>query len=84
MSTPTQTPGASKRKPERRGQARSVVAITVAVLITLFAVLNVEDVRVHWIVGTSETPLIIVIAVSAIAGALLAVFAERRRRSGGR
>jgi len=88
MSTSAQIPsGASKPKPDkrkRRVQARSVVAITLAVLITLFAVRNLEDVKVHWIVGTSETPLIIVIVVSAIVGGVLALYAERRRRSGGR
>jgi uncharacterized integral membrane protein len=76
--------GASKPKPDkrkRREQARTVVAIVLAILITLFAVLNTEEVKVNWIFGTTKTPLIIVIAVSAIVGAVLALFVQRQRRS---
>ena len=80
MSTSAQSspkPKPDKRK--RREQARTVVAIALAILITLFAVLNTDEVKVHWIFGTTETPLIIVIAVSAIVGAVLALFAQRQR-----
>jgi uncharacterized integral membrane protein len=83
MSTSAQSPsGASKPKPDkrkRREQARTLVAIALAILITLFAVLNTNEVKVHWIFGTSETPLIIVIAVSAIVGGVLALFVQRQR-----
>ena len=48
-----------------------------AVLITLFAVLNVKEVKVNWIFGTS-TPLIIVIVVSVLVGILLTYLVDRR------
>ena len=44
---------------------------------TLFAVLNVDEVKVHYLVGTGEAPLIIVIVVSLLVGIVLTYFAER-------
>jgi len=77
MSEPTQTP---ERQRSRRENARAVGVIALAVVMTLFAVLNVKDVEVNWIFGTFETPLIIVIVVSLLVGVLLTHFAEVRHR----
>jgi uncharacterized integral membrane protein len=44
-----------------------------------FAVLNLDEVAVNWIVGTWRTPLIIVIAVSVLVGALLGFLVGRKR-----
>jgi uncharacterized integral membrane protein len=67
----------------RRERARAVGLVVLAVLMTLFAVLNVKDVEVNWIFGKSSTPLIVVIVVSLLVGAVLihlaGVFARRRR-----
>jgi uncharacterized integral membrane protein len=52
--------------------------VALAILITLFAVLNVDEVKVHWIVGSGRAPLIIVIVVSLLIGVALGHFAERR------
>jgi uncharacterized integral membrane protein len=49
------------------------------VLAVLFAVLNLDEVEVNWIVGTFDTPLIVVIAVSILVGAGLGYVAARRR-----
>jgi uncharacterized integral membrane protein len=46
----------------------------------LFAVLNVDDVKVNWIVATSSTPLIIVIAVCVLIGVGLGWVARGRGR----
>ncbi len=46
----------------------------------LFAVLNLDSVRVHWIVGTWETSLLIVILLFFGLGALTGWFAARRGR----
>jgi uncharacterized integral membrane protein len=54
--------------------------VVLAVLMTLFAVFNLKDVKVNWIFGTTETPLIIVIVVSLLVGILLTHFAELRYR----
>ena len=67
-------------RPKRREQARTVGLLILAVIITLFAVLNVDQVKVNWIVGSGKAPLIIVIVVSLLVGIVLTHFVERRRR----
>ena len=81
MSAPAQIPGPSQAKTAHRGrreQGRTVVLLILAVLITLFAVLNLDQVRVHYIVGSGRLPLIIVIVASLLIGILLGGFASRR------
>jgi uncharacterized integral membrane protein len=66
-----------------RGEiARSGVLIVLAILITLFAVFNLKDVKVNWIFGSGHAPLILVIVISLLVGIVLTYFAERivRRR----
>ncbi len=55
-------------KADRRERNRRIAALVVGVLIVLFAVVNTDDVKVNWIVASSTTPLIIVIAVSFVLG----------------
>lgn len=57
--------------------ARSGVLVLLAVLITLFAVLNLKQVKVDWIFGSGHAPLIIVIVISLLVGIVLTYFAER-------
>ena len=52
-------------------------------LAILFAAVNLDEVSVNWVVATWDTPLIIVIAVSLLAGAGLGFLAGRRRRAPG-
>jgi len=81
MPAPAQTPGQQEPKahPRSRGdQTRAWALVVLAVLTTLFAILNVHEVKVHYIVGTGEAPLIIVIVISLLAGMVLTHFAERR------
>lgn len=54
--------------------------MVLAVLIILFAVLNLDKVEINWIIGTWETPLIFVIAVSGVLGAAVGWIASHRRR----
>jgi uncharacterized integral membrane protein len=58
-------------------------AAVVGALVTAFAVLNFNDVKVHWLVATGQTPLIVVIVLAfGLGGAvdrLLLVRARRRR-----
>jgi uncharacterized integral membrane protein len=77
MSDSTQTPA---QKRNRREPARTGVLVVLAVLMTLFAVLNLKQVEVNWIFGKSSTPLIIVIVVSLLVGIILTHFAEMRYR----
>jgi len=81
MSAPPQSPEqrqAERPRRSRREQMRTAALVILSILITLFAVLNLKEVRVNWIVGSGHAPLIIVIAVSLLVGILLAHFAQRR------
>jgi uncharacterized integral membrane protein len=63
----------------RREQMRTVAAFGLGGIGALFAVLNVDEVEVNWILGTWSTPLIIVIALSMVIGAGLGYLVGRRR-----
>jgi len=79
MSSST-SPVSGKSKETRRNRremARTGGMVIVAVLITLFAVLNLKSVKVDWVFGSGHAPLIIVIVVSLLVGVLLGRFAER-------
>jgi uncharacterized integral membrane protein len=77
---PARPPG---REPERtrRQQARTVAVLALSGLGAVFAVLNLDEVSVNWIVGTWDTPLIIVIAISVLVGAALGYLAAHRRKT---
>jgi uncharacterized integral membrane protein len=72
---------AERRSPARgrREQARTIGAFALGGLGVAFAVLNVDEVDVNWILGTWSTPLIIVIALSILIGAALGFLVGRRR-----
>lgn len=77
------SPSSGQQPRSKRELARTGGLILLAVLITLFAVLNLEKVKVNWIFGSGEAPLIIVIVVSLLVGIVLTHFTElllRRRR----
>ncbi len=71
---------AEKRSPARgrREQARTVAAVGLGGSRGRFAVLNVDEVDVNWILGTWSTPLIVVIALSVLIGAALGFLVGRR------
>jgi uncharacterized integral membrane protein len=73
-----QPPGPPEPKRRRREQARTAGLVLLAVLITLFAVLNLNSVKVNWIFGSGEAPLIIVIVVSVLVGIVLTYLVDRR------
>jgi uncharacterized integral membrane protein len=80
MATSSQEPVRQEpTKPQRpRGEvARDVFVLGVVVVAIVFAVVNLDSVKVDWIVGSSHAPLIIVIAISVIAGFVLGRFAQR-------
>jgi uncharacterized integral membrane protein len=80
MSTP-------EPPPKRRDLAsKTVAAVAVALLLIAFGLSNRDDVPIDWLVGTSTSPLIVVIIVSAFLGAILGGLAVRRssRKTGPR
>ncbi len=74
------SPSSGQQPRSKRELARTGGLVLLAVLITLFAVLNLEKVKVNWIVGSGEAPLIIVIVVSLLVGIVLTHFTELRLR----
>ena len=86
MSTPGPPPK------ERDLKSKTIAAVAVAILLIAFVLLiafglsNRNDVAISWLVGTTDTPLIVVIVVSAALGAILgaAVVRGRSKRAGSR
>lgn len=78
---PTTKPAAPATR-SKRELTRQVAALVVAALVVLFAVLNLDKVKVNWILGTWSTPLIIVIAISFLFGVAGGYLLRGRRRAG--
>lgn len=76
-----------EHKAERRGAHRErtrVIAMAgLAILITVFAVLNLGEVKVDWILGSAHAPLIIVIVISLLVGIFITYIAARAGRRKG-
>lgn len=68
---------------DRKARARIVAAAVLAVLLTLFAVLNGQTVRVHFIFTTARVPMIVVIVVCAVIGVVVGWLIARRRAARG-
>ncbi|MFI4992682.1 MAG: hypothetical protein ACHQCH_03560 [Solirubrobacterales bacterium] len=79
MPTSAEIPPAAEPR-SRREMARTGALVILAILITLFAVFNLKEVKVNWVFGSGKAPLIIVIVVSLLVGIVLTHFAERKRR----
>ena len=73
---PPQVKGRGPLAPENR---RALAGMIIGGVAAVFAVLNLDEVQVNWILGTWETPLIIVIAVSFALGLAAGWFAAQRR-----
>jgi uncharacterized integral membrane protein len=79
MSAPVSSSSAKPSRSARakREKARIGAMVVLTALITLFAVLNVKAVRVDWIFGSGNAPLIVVIVISLLVGIIITHFAER-------
>ena len=64
-------------------EKRQVAGLVLAGVGIAFAAVNLDEVDVNWLLGTWETPLIVVIALSMVLGAGLGFLAARRRRGDG-
>ena len=54
-----------------KGQATVILALVLALIVALLAVANVEQVTIHYLIGETRLPLIIVIFGSAFLGGLV-------------
>ena len=82
MSDPTERTPANRPedKPDRSTGTRTAAAAVLGAIAALFAVINFDDVEVNWLVGSWQTPLILVIALSILLGAALDRLMVRRSR----
>ena len=67
-------------KPDKGGNARVAVAAGLGGIAAIFAVINLDDVEVNWLIGSWQTPLILVIVLSMLLGAGLDRLLVRRAR----
>jgi uncharacterized integral membrane protein len=58
-----------------------ITAVVLGVLLVLFAAVNSQPVTIHWIVTTSQTPLIVVIVGCGLIGFAAGWLFARRRAS---
>jgi uncharacterized integral membrane protein len=72
MSTPEPPPKG------RDLTSKTIAAVAVAFLLIAFGLSNRRDVPINWLVGTTGTPLILVVVASAFLGAILGGLAVRR------
>ena len=79
MST-QERPATKERTPKERAYlSKTIAAVAVAILLIAFGLSNRNEVKIDWLVTTTQTPLIIVIIVSAVLGAILGALAVRGR-----
>jgi uncharacterized integral membrane protein len=71
-----------ERRANNKEMARASALFVLTALAIVFAVLNLDDVELHWAFGSGRAPLIVVIVISLLVGIVLTYFAERvsRRR----
>jgi len=81
--------GDRQAKRRNRGELSRTIAILVLVLaVILFAVKNLNQVKVNWVVGSGSAPLIIVILITLLVGIVLGHLGGRlsrrkRQKNGG-
>ena len=75
--TPAKRP---EDKPDRGASTRVAAAAILGGVAALIAVFNLDKVKVDWVVGSWQTPLIVVIVLSMLLGAALDRVLVRRAR----
>ena len=83
---PTRSPVTTTRsdRPVRKERAlvsKTIAAVAVAFLLIAFGISNDTDVPVDYLVVTRDSPLILVIGVSALLGAIIGGLVMRRPRA---
>lgn len=79
----TATEPRASGSPDRKSRQRLIAVVVLGGLLVLFAALNSQNVRIHWLFSTTNSPLIVVIVISALIGGLIgwAIARRRARRS---
>jgi len=67
---------------DKRGISPKLILLGIlAVVLVVFAVLNTDDAKVNWILGTWETSLIVVILLSGAVGFALGFLVRANRKN---
>jgi uncharacterized integral membrane protein len=77
-TTKPPSPKPPQRPRSRKQQSRLLALGFILALAIVFAVVNLNDVRVDWIVTTSQTSLTVVIVVSFLFGGVIGALLHRR------
>jgi uncharacterized integral membrane protein len=82
MDSDPDVPAAQEKAqpPARRDQARLTAGLILGGLGLVFALVNLGNVKVDWIVGSAHSPLILVIVVSVLIGVGIDRVVVRRAR----
>lgn len=70
-----QTTKDASRKPD----SRQILIVVATALLVWFAVSNWQSVTIHFWLSTTKAPVVVVIAVAAVLGAVVTRLAGRRR-----
>jgi uncharacterized integral membrane protein len=65
----------------RTESARTIGLLGIGAIVVVFAIVNLDDVKVDWIVTSSSTPLIVVIVLSFVLGLVTGLIGRRVRRA---
>ena len=71
--------GGGKKEVDRRRQVRLIGIVVVVILLGWFAVANTRKVQIDFWVFHRQAPLILVILISGLLGALIALLIMRRK-----
>jgi uncharacterized integral membrane protein len=80
MATPTDSERPPEVRKERALASKTIAAVAVAALLVAFGVANSDKVKINWLIFSTRTSLILVIAVSALLGALIGGLVVWRRK----
>lgn len=80
----TPSPTESGPPASKRDQGRQALIAGLVLLVVLFALLNVDKVKVNFIVTSAKAPLIVVIAICLAIGIVLGIAAGHRTGKAGK
>lgn len=75
--------GGGRKEVDRRRQATMVGVAVAVILLAWFALANLRSVRIDFWVINRQAPLILVIVISGLLGALITALVMRRKSKGG-
>jgi len=60
---------------------KQITSAVGVVVVVVFALINLQNVTMHWIVGTTHTPLIVLVAICLLIGGGVGFVMGRRARA---